>query len=174
MNKFMYAALLGVLLVATARAADVDNLIEAGNKFWSEGQLEQAESTFREAIELDPEAALPHARLAGLLLSQRRNDEARTEYQNAIMNDPKDPDLFLALAIVYLHEQAYSQAQAMVSVALELDPEGENALQLQQYLATRMARLEQAEEAESASPAAIPQDAIHGSSAPAGAAESPH
>jgi len=30
----------------------------AGNKFWSEGKLAQAESTFREAIELDPGAAL--------------------------------------------------------------------------------------------------------------------
>jgi Tfp pilus assembly protein PilF len=142
MNKLIVAIMLSVLLAAPAGAADVDSLVEAGNQFWSEGKLEQAEATFREAIELDPEAALPHARLAGLLLSQHRNDEARTEYQNAIMNDPEDPDLFLALAIVYLHEKSYSNAQAMVDIALELEPDKENALTLQQYVAARMDRLE--------------------------------
>ncbi|MEN8108347.1 MAG: tetratricopeptide repeat protein [Pseudomonadota bacterium] len=143
MYKLIYAVLLGVLLTATAGAVEVDSLVEAGNKLWSEGSLEQAESTFREAIKLDPGAALPHARLAGLLLNQHRNDEARTEYQNAIINDPEDPALFLALAIVYLHEKSYSEAQAMVDVALELAPEQENALKLQQYVVAKMSRLEE-------------------------------
>ena len=127
MHNMIYAVFLGLLLTAPAGAVDVDSLVEAGNKYWSEGKLEQAESTFREAINLDSGAALPHARLAGLLMSQHRNDEARVEYQNAIMNDPEDPNLFLALAIVYLHEKSYSNAQAMVDVALELAPDKENA-----------------------------------------------
>ena len=173
MHKLIYAVLLGVLLTATAGAADVDSLVEAGNKFWSEGELEQAESTFREAINLDPGAALPHARLAGLLLSQHRNDEARTEYQNAIMNDPEDPNLFLALAIVYLHEKSYSNAQAMVDVALELDPDKENSLKLQQYVALKMERLDETASDSSDAPVAIPLDAIHGST-PAATTEMPH
>lgn len=170
MNKFIVAVLLGVFYTAPVMAEDVDNLVEAGNKFWSEGKLEQAESTFREAIELDPGAALPHARLAGLLLSQHRNDKARMEYQNAIMNDPQDAGLFLALAIVYLHEKSYSNAQAMVDIALELEPDGENALKLQQYVTSRMGQLETTAGDGSDVPVAIPQDAIHGS-APASATE---
>ena len=173
MYKKIHAVLLSVLLTATAGAAEVNNLVEAGNKLWSEGKLEEAESTFREAITLDSGAALPHARLAGLLLSQHRNDEARTEYQNAILNDPEDPGLFLALAIVYLHEKSYSNAQSMVDAALALDPEMENAEKLQQYMASRMEMFEEAAAASSDAPVAAPQDANH-DSAPAGAADSPH
>lgn len=173
MNKLIYVVLVGVLLTASAGATDVDSLVETGNRLWAEGKLEQAESTFREAISLDPEAALPHERLAGLLLMQNRNDEARSEYQNAIINDPQDPNLFLALAIVYLHEKSYSNAQAMVEIALELDPGRENALKLQQYVVTRMDRLEATDEDAADIPITIPQDAIHGG-APASAAETVH
>ena len=173
MKKYLYAVLMCCLIVAPAGAADVESLVESGNQYWSEGKLEQAESTFREAIKLDPDAALPHARLAGLLLSQHRNDEARTEYQNAIMNDPEDPNLFLALAIVYLHEKSYSNAQAMVDIALELEPDRENALKLQQFVTSRMGRLEASPGEGSDVPVAIPQDAIHGS-APASATENSH
>lgn len=173
MHKLIYAVLLGVLLTATAAAADVASLVEAGNKFWSEGKLEQAESIFREAIKLDPGAAPPHARLAGLLLSQHRNDEARTEYQNAIMNDPEDPNLFLALAVVYLHEKSYSNALVMVDVALELDPDKENALKLQQYVEVKMGQLDETAIDSSDAPVAIPQDAIHGST-PAATTEVSH
>jgi Tfp pilus assembly protein PilF len=173
MNRLIRAAFLSVLLTATAGATEINSLVEAGNKFWSEGQLQQAESTFREAIRLDPEAALPHARLAGLLMSQQRNDEARSEYQQAIMNDPEDPALFLALAIVYLHEKSYSMAQSMVDAALELDPDMENALKLQLYVTSKMARLEAADTGSSDTPVAIPQDVIHGST-PTGAANAPH
>jgi len=173
MNKFLYIVLMCCLIVAPAGAADVESLVESGNQYWSEGKLEQAESTFREAIELDPGGALPHARLAGLLLSQHRNDEARAEYQNAIMNDPVDPNLFLALAIVYLHEKSYSNAQAMVDIALELDPDSENAFMLQQYVTSRMDTLDTTAGSDSDVPVVIPQHAIHGS-APASATDNSH
>jgi len=173
MNKILYAVILCCLFVAPAGAADVDTLIDSGNQYWSEGKLEEAESTFREAIKADPDAALPHARLASLLLSQHRNDEARAEYQNAIMNDPKDPNLFLALAIVYLHEKSYSNAQAMVNIALELDPDRENSLKLQQYVATRMDAQEVDNGDAAAALPAIPQDAIHDSTAH-GKTDTPH
>ncbi len=58
MNKLIVAVLLAVFLAAPVVAEDVDSLVVAGNKFWSEGKLAQAESTFREAIELDPGTAL--------------------------------------------------------------------------------------------------------------------
>ena len=163
MNKFLYVVLMCCLIVAPAGAADVESLVESGNQYWSEGKLELAESTFREAIKSDPDAALPHARLAGLLLSQHRNEEARAEYQNAIINDPEDPNLFLALAIVYLHEKAYSNAQAMVDMVLELEPDSENALKLQQYVTSRMDTLDATAGDGADVPVAIPQDAIHGS-----------
>ena len=173
MNKLIVAVLLAAFLTSPVVAEDVDSLVAAGNQFWSEGKLEQAESTFRQAIKLDPGAALPHARLAGLMLSQQRNDEAHIEYQNAIMNDPQDAGLFLALAIVYLHEKSYSNAQAMVDIALELEPDSENASKLQQYVRSRTDTRGTTAGDGSDVPVAIPQDAIHGS-APASATEDSH
>ena len=174
MNKLIHTVLIIVFSTATAWAATVDSLIESGNRFWSEGKLEQAESTFREAIELYPEASLPHARLAGLLLSQQRNDEARSEYQQAIMNDPEDPALFLALAIVYLHAKSYSEAQAMVDAALELQPGLENALKLQEYVTARMTMNVPADSGDTLGPGAVPQDVIHGTDPRKVKGSSPH
>ena len=161
MNK-LFLSMIIVFSAATAWAASVDSLVDTGNRLWSEGKLEEAESTFREAAELDPDAALPHARLAGLLLSQQRNDEARSAYQQAIMNDPEDPALFLALAIVYLHAKSYSEAQAMVDAALALNPELEDALKLQEYVTARMTVNEAADPGDAAVPGVMPQDGIHG------------
>jgi Tfp pilus assembly protein PilF len=173
MNKILCSLLMCCLCVAPASAVEDSSLVDKGNQLWSEGKLEQAESMYRSAIRQDPGAALPHARLAGLLLSQHRNDEARAEYQNAIMNDPEDPNLFLALAIVYLHEKSWSNAQAMVNIALELDPHRENSLKLQQYVATRMGAQEVDNGDDAAALPAIPQDAIHDST-PHGKMDTPH
>jgi len=174
MNKILCTLLMCCLCVAPAASAvEGGSLVDKGNQLWSEGKLEQAESMYRSAIRQDPDAALPHARLAGLLLSQHRNEEARAEYQNAIINDPQDPNLFLALAIVYLHENSWSNAQAMVNIALELDPDRENALKLQQYVASRMDTLEATPGDDAAVLTGMPQDAIH-DSAPHGATEASH
>ncbi|HYQ71823.1 MAG TPA: tetratricopeptide repeat protein [Gammaproteobacteria bacterium] len=173
MNSRMHVAFTMLLLAATAGAAGVDNLVEAGNRLWTEGDLVQAEATYREAISLEPGTALPHARLAGLLLSQNRNDEARTEYQNAIMNDPEDPGLFLALAIVYLHEKSYSNARAMVDMAMELDPGKADAVKLHQYITSRMGNQEGIPGETAEAPLVAPQDAVHGS-APDRATDMPH
>ena len=54
MNRRMPTAFAMLLLTATAGTAGVDNLVEAGNRLWSEGSLEQAEMTYRETISLDP------------------------------------------------------------------------------------------------------------------------
>jgi hypothetical protein len=74
MNRMMNVAFATPLLTATAGAADVDNLVEASDRLWSEGNLEQTEAT-----SLEPGTALPHAQLACLLSSQIRNAEARKE-----------------------------------------------------------------------------------------------
>ncbi len=159
MKKILYVVLLCCLVAAPAGAAEDESLVGKGNLLWSEGRLEQAESMYRSAIRQDPDAALPHARLAALLLTENRNHEARKEYQNAIMNDPEDPDLFLALAIVYLHEKSYSNAQVMLNRALALDPGRESAMKLQQYVTARITVLDAPAGDETAAPPVMPLDA---------------
>ena len=165
MNKLICFILLGTLLTATSRAADPANPVEQGNQLWSEGKLQQAEARFREAIETEPDSALPHARLAGLLLSQHRNAEARQEYQYAIMKEPEDPQLFLALAIVYLHEKSYSNAQSMLDIAMELAPGKENVHKLQEYLTSRMENPGGVHAGDAGKPNSMPRDTVHSDTA---------
>ncbi|MEE9493527.1 MAG: hypothetical protein V3W04_09145 [Gammaproteobacteria bacterium] len=65
--------------------------------------------------------------------------------------------------MVYLHGKSYSEAQAMVDIALELEPEMKNALKLQEYVVSKMDRLEEMKTTSpKASAAAMPQDEMHG------------
>lgn len=161
MNNLICFTLIGILLTTASRAAEPADPVEEGNQLWSEGKLQQAETRFRKAIEHEPDSALPHARLAGLLLSQHRNAEARKEYQYAIMKDPENPQLFLALAIVYLHEKSYSNAQAMLNVAMELAPEKENVHKLQEYLTLRMGNPGGVHAESTGSSKTMPRDTVH-------------
>lgn len=142
-------------------------LLEQGNIEWSEQKLDQAEKSFRQAIELDTDSSQAHANLAGLLQSMNRSREAVEEYQTAITLDTEYPRLFVALAISYLHLRSYSMAQAMSDEALRLDPKMVNAMKLIEYIETREEVIKRATDADTSSqtsvemPADPPAPAAH-------------
>ena len=119
-------------------AETAEQLIAQGDRYWAEQKTEMAEQQFKAAIEMAPESALAHERLAAFYLAQNQNQQAIEEYKTAITLKPEDPSLFVAICLAYLHEGAYSASQAMCNRALELDPESENARQLQQYIYVRI------------------------------------
>jgi Flp pilus assembly protein TadD len=55
------------------------------------GALAEAEALFRRAIELDPEVAESHARLAAVLAAEGKADEAREAWARARVVDPSLP-----------------------------------------------------------------------------------
>jgi Tfp pilus assembly protein PilF len=156
MQKFIITILVSLCFItaAQASAAPVSNseeaakLMEQGNKAWSEQKMDQAEQSFRKALELDPDSSLSHAHLASLLQTMNRGPEAIEEYQTAITLDAENPQLYVALAVVYLHQQSYSMAQAMANEALRLDPELANAKKLLEYVDAKEEVLERAAKAE--------------------------
>ena len=65
--------------------------------YYGIGNLQQAESALRKAVELNPTSAIVHYWLAGVLLMQGKSAKAFTEIQNE--PDPKSRDSGLALIV---------------------------------------------------------------------------
>ena len=163
MNRFLSLTVIPFLLVLSAPAAfasaDSSKLIEEGNLYWSENKLEEAESTFRKAIEADSESAHAYSLLGALLVIQNRGEEAVAAYQEAIMREPENAKYFAAISIAYLHMGYHEMAQSMANRATELDPEMKHAKDISKYIDAKMERM--AELAAKEAHGSIKMDAIH-------------
>jgi Tfp pilus assembly protein PilF len=133
--KHLIATLIAVFVAfSAAQATTSTELIDSGNNYWSQGKLAEAETAFKQALEINPESSQASERLASLYLTQNKTGAAITAYQDAITLDPENARLFIGIAIAYLHQRYYQMAESMVSHAIELDPDLENAQKLKQYL----------------------------------------
>jgi tetratricopeptide (TPR) repeat protein len=147
MKKIATALLLTSVCWSSLSFADVNQEISKGNQLWVEGKLDEAAQVFTQATTAYPKSALAHERLAALLLTQQKLDESVDAYQNAIVNDPTNPKLFVALALVYMHQQSYAMANGMVEQALSLKPDMPQAQKMAQYIKEKRAMLAEAEKA---------------------------
>ena len=175
MQQLIATILIGLFAITTVQASspqpaqsdEVTQLLQQGNKAWSEQNMEQAEKEFRKAIELNPDSAQSHAVLAGLLQTMNRGTEAIDEYQTAITLDPENPRLYIALSISYLHQQSYGMAQAVANEALRLDPEMANAKKLVEYIEAKEEMLESAAKADISDQAPAPNGSMPAGHPPA-------
>ena len=122
---------------------DTSEMIEEGNRLWSENKTEEAEASYRKAIEADPESATAYERLGALLLMQTKNEEAVDAYQEAIIRDPDNAKNFAALSIAYLHMGYHRMAQSMAKQDAELDPDMKHAQDITKYIEAKLKRDEQ-------------------------------
>ncbi len=133
---WLLALYLGMALPLRAQAAadELKTLLQRADGAWKAGDLAAAESAYRKAIDVEGDAARAHARLASFYLLNDRPGEAIAEYQAAILRDPENARLFVAIAVAYLHERSNAKAHAMLQRALELEPDLANARKLEQYM----------------------------------------
>src|SRR5207302_543661 len=69
-----------------------------------QGDLAEAERTYRAALQLDPKAVTPRLSLGRLLMATRL-EEAAKEIEQGLELDPNQPALLLSLAEIKLREQ---------------------------------------------------------------------
>jgi tetratricopeptide (TPR) repeat protein len=144
MNRFLLSVVQLLFLFAASAAmasSESSKLIEEGTLYWSENRLDEAESTFRKAIEADSESSLAYSRLGALLVTQNRGEEAVVAYQEAIIREPDNAQYFAALSIAYLHMGYHEMARAMASRATELDPGMKHARDITKYIDAKMERM---------------------------------
>jgi len=83
---------------------------------------ENAEKSFKRALELNPNYATAHQWYAEYLTSMGRFDEARTHYQRALEIDPVSPIILSDLASLYDVQGNAEQTIEQARKAIELDP----------------------------------------------------
>lgn len=114
--------------------------------FWTSAQSKQAalETKYKKAIAENPEDKKAYAFLAGLYLINNKNTKAIDAYQDAITYDAKNPKLFAALSIAYLHHSKYAMAKAMADQALKLDPKLTQVNKISEYITAKQDAIEAA------------------------------
>jgi formate-dependent nitrite reductase complex subunit NrfG len=89
--------------------------------------LKQAETILKKFIADNSKSLDAHRKLMGVYLLQQEYRKGIRTMQDAIGLSPKDPKLFITLAFLYEHSSAFHYSKAMLTHALELDPNNEIA-----------------------------------------------
>ena len=87
------------------------------------GDVEQAMTSYREAIKVRPDCAEAHQALAELLDKEGRLDEAIGEYRTAANLRPDNADLHYNLSVALGKRGLYGEAETQCREAIRLEPE---------------------------------------------------
>ena len=118
--------------------------LEGAERLTREGRVDSALAVYRELSESQPDSAVVHARLGGMLLLKQNYAEAIRSFQIAIGLEPENSgSAFIGLGIAYLHLGQYGPARAALMEARRLNPESAADLeQLVVWLDSRTADTE--------------------------------
>jgi tetratricopeptide (TPR) repeat protein len=86
------------------------------------GQVNKAESEYRQALALDDRNLGAYVALGNLYRDNGRIDEAITQYERALTRDPRLSSARLLLALIYEQKNDYQKAQELYSQILEQNP----------------------------------------------------
>jgi Tfp pilus assembly protein PilF len=104
--------------------------IYLGNIRWRRGDLSSAEQSFRNAIEVWPEIAIPYWCLALFYEYVGRTEDAIRLYQQGVAVDPDDVQANKMFGI-YLNDQGETErARAYIERALALNPEDKSLVEI--------------------------------------------
>ncbi len=96
---------------------------ELGVVFYDKGDLVQAESHLRKALELEPEANRARYYLGLVLIKQENYDEAEKVLREILRRDAGNPLVFTQLANVYAGKKDYKKALEMLDYIIAyIDP----------------------------------------------------
>ena len=93
-----------------------------GSILKSLGKLKEAESLFRNAIELNPDFAEAHCNLGNLLSDFRKLKEAESFYKNAIELNPDFAEAHCNLGILYQSLGRLKEAESFYIKTISIDP----------------------------------------------------
>jgi Flp pilus assembly protein TadD len=110
-----------------AKQGDADALCALASLLVSEGQLEQATTTYREALALRPNLQHAHNQLANVLRQLGQLDEAGAHYIEAIALAPQNSSLYYNLANVIAERGSLTAAAKLYRQAIALTPDYSDA-----------------------------------------------
>ncbi|MBD1935907.1 tetratricopeptide repeat protein [Microcoleus sp. FACHB-68] len=96
-------------------------LIQAGDRFYKERKLVEAQNAYQEASEIDPTNSEAFVKLGHILLVQGKTDAAIAVYQKAIELNPKDIESYNMLSSLLRIKGKRSEAIAVLKKAIQTD-----------------------------------------------------
>jgi Flp pilus assembly protein TadD len=101
MNGRQFISLIFITtLLSGCSMANISNSIK-GKHYIATGEYQQAEQTFKKAVQKNPENALGHYYLGRFLLAQKKTAEALPHFQQSVALDPDDADYNFWLGVTY-------------------------------------------------------------------------
>lgn len=97
-------------------------------KLCENGQLQEAETLLRQAVEIYPHDASIYYNLGNCLDGQRKYADAIQDYKRAIAIEPRYLKAHYNLGLAYDHMKNYSQAEVSYRKVLQLNPNDGGAL----------------------------------------------
>ena len=94
-----------------------------GNLYLNAGDLQKAEASYKEAIELEPGLVGPYINLADLYRRQNRDQEGEQVLKNALEKYPDLAAIHYALGLLKVRQDRYEEALQYLENASTLDPD---------------------------------------------------
>ena len=94
-----------------------------GLAFLEENQLQEAETAFKQVLEIHPEDPSGHANLGIVYLRSGAYEQAETYLLEAVELAPSDPNIPLSLATLYEQTDQIDRARSTVEQALQQNPD---------------------------------------------------
>ncbi len=94
-----------------------------GNLYLNAGDLQKAEASYKEAIELEPGLVGPYINLADLYRRQNRDQEGEQVLKNALEKYPDLAAIHYALGLLKVRQDRYEEALQYLENASRLDPD---------------------------------------------------
>ncbi len=105
-----------------AVAQNFDQLVVQGNAALQAGQYSQAETIWRQALQLNPKSAYAYNNLGNALRAQHKLDQAIIAFNQAIKLDPSFASPYNNRGLIYSANKDYDRAFADFNQAIKLDP----------------------------------------------------
>ena len=113
---------IGLLGTALSIEASAPTHLNLGNAYLERGDVEEAITSYRNAIRADPNYYEPRLCLGNVYAKQGKNEEAAGEFQEAIRINPEDPAAYSDLGIVLSISNETEEALKRFEQALSLNP----------------------------------------------------
>ncbi len=116
--------------------------LERATKYFEEGKWNEAKIEYLNVVQLDPDHAEGHFKLAEVLWKLDNYGEARWQYKEAVRLDPANVPARLQLARIEIAVQRPKDAQEQVDAILAQEPQNVDALLLHGVLSSMEGNLE--------------------------------
>jgi tetratricopeptide (TPR) repeat protein len=101
---------------------DYYSYMRKGETLENLGKTKEAEESYRKSLEMNPNFAETHRKLAFMLRRENRLEDAQKEFEATLKLEPKDPPGHQNIGDIYFAKKDYDKAMSEYETCLKIDP----------------------------------------------------